>query len=100
VRINGVEWRVTLSILIAPMPVSARCIAGHLKLDYGVVKRVVRGLVAWRILERTAGGLRFQPDATRWKSPSSRRLSASNSLRVRLVAKGGSERVDAQNMTA
>ena len=81
------------------MPVSARCIAGHLKLDYGVVKRVVRGLVAWRILERTAAGLRFQPDATRWKSPSSR-LSASNSLRVRLVAKGGSERVDAQNITA
>jgi hypothetical protein len=60
VRINGVEWRVTLSILIAPMPVSARCIAGYLKLDYGVVKRVVRGLVAWRILERTADSPQFK----------------------------------------
>jgi hypothetical protein len=36
------------------MPVSARCVATHLKLDYGVVKRVVRSLVAWQILERAA----------------------------------------------
>src|SRR5213593_157650 len=62
VRLNGAEWRITLSILICPVPVSARCVATHLKLDYGVVKRVVRGLVAWRILERTADGLQFQPD--------------------------------------
>ena len=69
VRLNGAEWRITLSILISPVPVSARCVAMHLKLDYGVVKRVVRGLVAWRILERTPDGLQFQPDAGRWKSP-------------------------------
>src|SRR5213593_3065078 len=66
VRLNGAEWRITLSILISPVPVSARCVATHLKLDYGVVKRVVRGLVAWRILERSANGLQFQPDAGRW----------------------------------
>ena len=47
------------------VPVSARCVATHLKLDYSLVKRVVRGLVAWRILERTADGLQFQPDAGR-----------------------------------
>jgi hypothetical protein len=66
VQLNGAEWRITLSILISPVPVSARCVATHLKLDCGVVKRVVRGLVAWQILERTASGLRFQPDSARW----------------------------------
>jgi len=46
--------------------VSARCLAARLKLDYSLVKRIVRGLIAWRILERARGGLQFQPDAGRW----------------------------------
>jgi hypothetical protein len=62
VRLNGAEWRITLSILISPGPVSARSFATHLKLDYGLVQRVVRDLVAWQILERTVDGLQFQPE--------------------------------------
>jgi hypothetical protein len=31
VRLNGAEWRITLSILISPVPVSARCVATHLR---------------------------------------------------------------------
>jgi len=46
--------------------VSARQIALALRLDYGFVKRIVRGLVAWRILSATPEGLSFQPDVTRW----------------------------------
>ena len=45
---------------------SARQIALALRLDYGFVKRIVRGLVAWRILSATPEGLSVQPDATRW----------------------------------
>jgi predicted transcriptional regulator len=67
VHLSGAEWRIMLSILISSRPVSARCVAARLKLDYSLVKRIVRGLVAWRILERTPGGLQFQPDAGRWK---------------------------------
>jgi hypothetical protein len=82
------------------MPVSARCVATQLKLDYSLVKRVVRGLVAWRILERTPGAL-FQPDAGQWKSPGSRPNVAGNSrevpgrtLRVGLIPEGVSERIE------
>lgn len=46
VRFNRAEWRITLAILIYPGAVSARCVATHLQLDYGRVKRVLRGLVA------------------------------------------------------
>jgi hypothetical protein len=67
VRLNGAEWRITTSILISPGPMSARCVARRLKLDYSLVKRVVRTLVAWRILKRTSEGLQFQPEAGRWK---------------------------------
>jgi hypothetical protein len=103
-RLNGVEWRITLSILISPGPVSARCVATHLKLDYGLVKRVVRDLVAWQILERTADGLQFQPDPACWKRPGiarpdpSQPTVAGNSrgvprrtLRVGLMAERASE---------
>ncbi len=45
---------------------SARQIALALRLDYGFVKRIVRGLVAWRILSATPERLSFQPDVTRW----------------------------------
>jgi hypothetical protein len=72
--------------------------ATHLKLDYSLVKRVVRALVGWRILERTVDGLHFQPDAGRWKAPGSRPNVAGNSrgvpgrtLRVGLMAERASE---------
>jgi len=49
--------------------VSARQIALALQLDYGFVKRIVRGLVAWRILSATPEGLSFQAEAPRWAAP-------------------------------
>src|SRR2546426_901678 len=66
VRLNGSEWRIVVAVLISSRPVSARELALGLRLDYGFVKRIVRGLVAWRILSATPGGLSVQPDATRW----------------------------------
>jgi hypothetical protein len=50
---SGLEWRVIVTVLLLPEPVSAKWIAVRLQRPYGPVKRVVRGLVAWRILERT-----------------------------------------------
>jgi hypothetical protein len=80
------------------MAVSARCLATHLNLDYSVVKKVVRGLIAWGILKRTADGLQFQLDARRWESPGSRPSVVGDAqgvprrtLRLRLVAKGTTE---------
>ncbi len=67
VRLNGSEWRMdVVAVLISSRPVSARQIALPPGFDYGFVKRIVRGLVAWRILTATPKGLSFQPDATRW----------------------------------
>src|SRR5437879_3534012 len=66
VRLNGSEWRIVVAVLISSRPVSARELALGLRLDYGFVKRIVRGLVAWRILSATPEGLSVQPDATRW----------------------------------
>jgi hypothetical protein len=68
-RMSGLEWRVIVTVLLLPEPVSAKWIAVRLQRPYGPVKRVVRGLVAWRILERTTAGLGFQPDPTRWGPP-------------------------------
>src|SRR5437870_10571574 len=62
----GCEWRIVVAVLISSRPVSARELALGLRLDYGFVKRIVRGLVAWRILSATPEGLSVQPDATRW----------------------------------
>ena len=56
-RMSGLEWRVVVTVMLSPEPVSARTIATHLRRDYGLVKRVVRGLVAWTILKRTPMGL-------------------------------------------
>ncbi|MBI2323057.1 MAG: hypothetical protein HYU88_13435 [Chloroflexi bacterium] len=68
-RMSGLEWRVVITVMLSPELVSARTIASRLRRDYGLVKRVVRGLVAWRILERAPAGLRFDPDSTRWGPP-------------------------------
>jgi hypothetical protein len=63
------EWRVIAIVLGSPCPVSASSVAKRLRLDYGLIKRVVRELARWDMLERTPAGLRFQPDHTRWGPP-------------------------------
>jgi DNA-binding MarR family transcriptional regulator len=69
VKLRRLEWRVLAIILGAPSPVSASAIAKRLGLDYGLVKRVVRELARWNILERVPTGVKFQPDHTRWGPP-------------------------------
>ncbi len=69
VKLHRTEWRVLAMVLSSPNPMSALSIAKRLTLDYGLVKRSVRELVRWSILERTPAGLRFQPDHTRWGPP-------------------------------
>jgi len=69
VKLHRTEWRVVAIVLSSPYPVSASSVAKRLGLDYSLVKRVVRGLARWQILERTPAGLRFQLDHTRWGPP-------------------------------
>ena len=66
VKLNRLEWRVIAVVLSSPDPVTASSLAKRFHLDYGLVKRVVRELIRWNVLERTLEGLRFQPDHTRW----------------------------------
>jgi predicted transcriptional regulator len=63
------ESRVILLILGMPKPVSAGWIAKHLQLKYSHTKRAVRSLIAWKILQRSADGLAFQPDHRLWQHP-------------------------------
>jgi hypothetical protein len=70
VRLLRTEWRAIAIVLSSPYPVSASSIAKRLGLDYGLVKRVVRELGRWNILERVPAGVKFQPDHTRWGPPS------------------------------
>jgi predicted transcriptional regulator len=60
---------VILLILGMPKPVSAGWIAKRLNLEYSHTKRAVRSLVAWKILQRSAEGLVFQPDYRLWERP-------------------------------
>ena len=69
VKLLRAEWRVLALVLAAPGPVSARQLAKSLGTAYGPIKRTVRALVAWSILERTPKGLLFQPDAEQWRPP-------------------------------
>jgi hypothetical protein len=69
VKLHRLEWRVLALTLSAPSPVSASAIAKRLGVDYGLVKRVVRELARWNILERVPTGVKFQPDHTRWGPP-------------------------------
>ena len=64
-KLHRTEWRVLAIIISSPHPVSARSVAKRLHVDYGLIKRVVRELIAWNLLDRS-GGLTFQPDHTRW----------------------------------
>lgn len=68
-RMTALEWRVTIAVLVAPEPITARQLSKLLRLDYSAVKRVVRGLIAWRVLVASPAGLLFQPDYTRWNEP-------------------------------
>ncbi len=65
------ESRVVLLVLGMPKPVSVWWIAKHLNVAYSHTKRAVRSLIAWKILQRSAGGLVFQPDYRLWESPAS-----------------------------
>jgi hypothetical protein len=56
-------------VLGADTPLTARTVAERARLHYSHCKAVVRGLVAWGLLERTSEGLRFQPDHARWGPP-------------------------------
>ncbi len=69
VKLLRSEWRIMALVLAAPGPVSARQLAKNLGTAYGPIKRTVRALVAWRILDRTPRGLVFQPNAKRWGPP-------------------------------
>jgi hypothetical protein len=69
VRLFRLEWRVLAIILGSPCPVSASSVAKRLRLDYSLIKRVVRDLAHWNILERTSAGLTFQADLSRWGPP-------------------------------
>ncbi len=69
VKLRRTEWRMIAIVLSSPDPVTASSLAKRFHLDYGLVKRVVRELIRWSILERTPAGLRFQPDHTRWGPP-------------------------------
>ena len=72
VKLRRTEWRVIAIVLSSPDPVTAASLAKRFHLDYGLVKRIVRELIGWNILERTPSGLQFQPDHTRWGPPQPR----------------------------
>ena len=63
------ESRVILLILGMPRPRSAWQIAKSLSLEYSHTKRTVRSLGAWKVLQRSAAGLVFQPDHRVWQRP-------------------------------
>jgi hypothetical protein len=63
------EQRVLLGLLLRPTPLSARQMARWLNRPYEDTKRVVRGLVAFGVVRRTAAGLTFEPDPGRWRAP-------------------------------
>ena len=75
VKLQRTEWRVLAIVLSSPSSVSAYAVAKRLRLDYGLVKRVVRELASWNIIERRPRGLEFQPDHTRWGPPHPRDAS-------------------------
>jgi hypothetical protein len=68
-RLSGVEWRIVSLVLAVPRPLTTRRAAKYLRLEYTHAKRGVRSLIAWRILQRSAGGLVFQPDYRLWQRP-------------------------------
>jgi hypothetical protein len=63
------EQLVVRAILLSRTPPSALKVAKRTGLAYSHVKAAVRTLVAWQILTRSAEGLCFQPEASRWGPP-------------------------------
>ena len=63
------EQIVIRAVLIAPSPPTAWELANRTRLPYSHVKATVRILIAWGMLTRTAEGLCFQPEASRWGPP-------------------------------
>jgi hypothetical protein len=75
-RFSGAEQRVVLGLLLLPTPLSAWQLARWLNRPYEDTKRVVRGLVAFGVVRRTAAGLIFEPDPKRWLTAKQARLAA------------------------
>ncbi len=66
-RLSGVEWRIVAVVIASPRPLSAGRIARLLSLEYAHAKRSIRALTAWRVVQRSAGGIAFQPDYRLWE---------------------------------
>ena len=85
VKLRGAEWRMIAIVLSSPDPVTASSLAKRFHLDYSLVKRVVRELIGWNILERSPAGLQFQPDHTRWGPPRPRDVAQWPGVRGRIA---------------
>jgi predicted transcriptional regulator len=70
-RLSGVQWRILGLVLATPRPLTARRIAKYLRLEATHARRGVRSLIAWKILQRSAAGLVFQPNYHLWAPPAS-----------------------------
>jgi MarR family len=68
-RLGRTEWRVLALVLASPEPVTARGLTKRLGISYSPIKRVVRGLVAWHLIQSTPAGLIFESDPARWGPP-------------------------------
>ena len=69
-RLSHREQQIIVKVLLAPAPLTSWQLARRAGLAYSHTKAVVRSLIAWDILEKTPEGIRFQPDAARWRPPS------------------------------
>ena len=65
-KLTAVEWRIVV-LVMARGPISVFAVAKALRVNYTQAKRGVRGLARSNIVVRTAEGLVFQADSTRWK---------------------------------
>src|SRR5205823_1776923 len=72
-RLRPREQQVIVAVLVSPRPLTVRQLAAQEKLHYSHAKATVRELVAWGILSRTPRGLAFQPEPSRWGSPTTPR---------------------------
>lgn len=69
VQLTRREQQIVLAVLLAPGPLTALEVARRTKLHYPHTKAVIRTLIAWGILARTAEGVSFQPDPVQWGPP-------------------------------
>ena len=63
------EQLVVRAVLLAPTPPTAWTVARRTRLRYSHVKAMVRNLIAWKFLTRTAEGLCFQSELSLWGPP-------------------------------